>query len=311
MFRSRGKLLLIGAVLAAMLLLGASQADAFWGRCRAVCSPCYTVSCYTPCYTACYVPCYTTCYTPCCTISCGCCCDSCCGCYVGCRPYTVRRSCCGPWYQRYCGSCCTWLSCCSEVCCCDSGTETSIDAVEESTPTPADQPGEADQPDVPADTPAPTFEPMTQPPSGVPGTLPEAPPVTTPPATTPPATVPATTPSAFPPFNPTPPATPGTGGFPSTSSRTTPESSGLLTIYVPYDAKVTINGLPTRSQGSRRKYVSYGLKAGYSYKYEIRAEIERAGQPVVENRTVVMTPGDEQTVAFGFNPSLTEGLASR
>ena len=40
------------------------------------------------------------------------------------------------------------------------------------------------------------------------------------------------------------------------------ENSALLTISVPYEAKMTINGLPTRSTGSRRQYVSFGLQPG-------------------------------------------------
>ena len=48
--------------------------------------------------------------------------------------------------------------------------------------------------------------------------------------------------------------------------------SGLLTVWVPYDAKVTINGLLTKSTGSKRHFVSYGLRPGYTYKYEVKAE---------------------------------------
>ena len=85
----------------------------------------------------------------------------------------------------------------------------------------------------------------------------------------------------------------------------------MLVVYVPYDAKVTINGLKTRSKGSRRQYVSHGLKPGFSYQYEVRAQVIRDDRPVEEVRTVVLTAGDREAVAFGFNLGLPEGLASR
>jgi uncharacterized protein (TIGR03000 family) len=83
--------------------------------------------------------------------------------------------------------------------------------------------------------------------------------------------------------------------------------SGLLTVWVPYNAKVTVNGLETRSTGSKRQFVSYGLKPGFSYKYEIRAEVLRDGQLETETRSVVLTPGERASVAFRFNPKPQEG----
>jgi hypothetical protein len=47
--------------------------------------------------------------------------------------------------------------------------------------------------------------------------------------------------------------------------------------------------------------VSFGLKPGFSYKYEVRAEIVRDGQLVEEARTVSLTAGERSAVAFGFN----------
>ena len=62
---------------------------------------------------------------------------------------------------------------------------------------------------------------------------------------------------------------------------------GLLTIWVPYDAKVTINGIKTKSTGSRRQFVSYGLKPGYNYTYEITAEIAQERPWAATNNYVV------------------------
>jgi len=93
------------------------------------------------------------------------------------------------------------------------------------------------------------------------------------------------------------------------SSKNSSETSGTVAVWVPGDAKVTINGRETQSTGSRRQFVSHGLKLGYSYKYVIRAEVVRDGQVVVDTRTVVLTAGQTTSVAFGFNANTTAGLA--
>jgi uncharacterized protein (TIGR03000 family) len=85
----------------------------------------------------------------------------------------------------------------------------------------------------------------------------------------------------------------------------------MLTIWVPYDAKVTINGMPTKSTGSRRTFVSYDLKEGFSYKYEVKAEIVHEGKIVEDTKTVVLTAGGNSALAFGFNIAPAEGLAAK
>ena len=93
-------------------------------------------------------------------------------------------------------------------------------------------------------------------------------------------------------------------------SSPTPETSGVVTVWVPYDAKVTINGLATRSVGSRRQFVSFGLKPGFSYKYDIHAEVVRDGKLVEDTHTVTLTAGQNTAVAFGFNTNPAESVAS-
>ena len=83
-----------------------------------------------------------------------------------------------------------------------------------------------------------------------------------------------------------------------------------LTVWVPYGAKVTVNGLETRSTGSRRQFVSYGLKPGFSYKYVVRAEVVRNGQMQEDTRTVTLTAGQITAVAFGFNTTSPRGGGS-
>lgn len=98
--------------------------------------------------------------------------------------------------------------------------------------------------------------------------------------------------------SPTTPAPPPTLP-PSTSAIR--NGSGLLTIWVPENAKVYVNGYETKSTGAQRRYVSHGLKDGLTYKYEVRAEVVRDGKTLEEVRTVYLTSGAREGVAFDFN----------
>jgi uncharacterized protein (TIGR03000 family) len=95
----------------------------------------------------------------------------------------------------------------------------------------------------------------------------------------------------------------------STSIEPMTGDSGILTIWVPNEAKVTINGMLTKSTGSKRHFVSYGLQSGYTYKYVVKAEVVREGKLVTEEQTVSLTAGERGGVAFGFNIPSSEGLA--
>lgn len=261
MFRPNWKPLLIGAVVAVTLAMGAAQADACW-RCGWTVPGCCGYTAY-----------YTPSYTSCCTVGCDPCYSGGYGWYVGYRPGPVRRLLFGPyrWYYGYTGG---WSDCCFDSCC-TAGTVAPA-AAGQGVPTEAEKPVLEGAPDAPA----------------VPG----------------------------PPANDA--AEPPADSAPSTFN--TPKNSGLLTIYVPYDAKITVNGLATRSEGSRRQYVSYGLKPGFQYKYVVRAqrvvrERENPTDPsslfverlVEEKQEVVLTAGTREVVTFGFNPGPREELASR
>ena len=172
-------------------------------------------------------------------------------------------------------------------------------------------------PPIPA--PAPASAPAKAGPSGtgIPSPLPPEPTPT-------PAIQPAPTPG-----NPFEPATPGAvqPAAPSgagTTPRTGPntpapgsqsiarhiqENSGELTVWVPNNAKVLVNGEATRSTGNKRQFVSYGMKPGFHYRYEIRIELVRNEHPETEIRTVVLTAGQGASIAFGFNPNATRDRA--
>ena len=87
---------------------------------------------------------------------------------------------------------------------------------------------------------------------------------------------------------------------PTSYSVPTRNESGLLTVYVPAQAKVFINGMATKSSGTRREYVSYGLKEGLQYRYVVTAQVEQDGKLYEETREVILTAGEKKGVAFSF-----------
>jgi uncharacterized protein (TIGR03000 family) len=84
----------------------------------------------------------------------------------------------------------------------------------------------------------------------------------------------------------------------------------VLTVWVPNEAKVLINGLTTKSTGSTRSYVSYGLKLGQMYEYKIKAEVVREGKIITEEQTVLLQAGTQRSVVFGSSIPSVEGLAT-
>ncbi len=311
---------ILAAVAAVAVTFGVAQAEAgwhHWARCYSACyAPCYSYAC-NPCYT----PCYSACYTPRATWSY---CDPCCdGWYLGVRRGPIRRFLFGHyrWYRTW--DCCG--VCGYDPCCCTTTTTwygdacgAAVEVQTEPQPQQQQMPAEANRPAVnPDPTLAPPEEPEPQPAMPQPKRPAPQDPATQqqPPARPqlPGGTEPAgdTQPSADEqPALPMPnrPSLPST--MPDESRRVpTRQDSGLLTIWVPVDAEVTINGQETQSQGTRREYVSYGLKPGFSYKYVVRAEVQRDGRPQVETKTIYLTAGTSEGLAFGFTEEATEGLA--
>lgn len=72
----------------------------------------------------------------------------------------------------------------------------------------------------------------------------------------------------------------------------------ILTVSVPSDAKVFVNGNATSSTGSRRQYVSRGLADGFDYTYEVRVEAVRDGKKVQQSKTVQVRSGGTADLAF-------------
>lgn len=76
------------------------------------------------------------------------------------------------------------------------------------------------------------------------------------------------------------------------------DNSMMLTVEVPADAKVYVNGYLTSSTGTVRRFVSRGLDRNASYTYEVRAEVIRDGETESEVKTVKVGAGQITDVAF-------------
>jgi len=100
-----------------------------------------------------------------------------------------------------------------------------------------------------------------------------------------------------------------------------PRTSGmLLTLHVPANAKVLINGRATQSAGAERHYVSYGLKDGKVYPYTVTVLVPRKsaitlveGTPgedeIQVSRTLYVKAGDDRQLVFSDDLRLERQLA--
>jgi uncharacterized protein (TIGR03000 family) len=75
---------------------------------------------------------------------------------------------------------------------------------------------------------------------------------------------------------------------------------GTLVVEVPADAKIYVNDRLTSTPGEVREYVSRNLKPGYNYSYEVRAEVVRNGEKLVETKHVDLRAGQSNRLAFSF-----------
>jgi len=311
---TRHRILLVAAILGlAAVSVPQAQACWGWGCWGGGYSPYWSSSwCCTPCYVCCTPSCYTSCWS-----------------YGGC--FTCDSGC---WdVVSYEG--------CVDVPCCeaaevrkpvDKGAKPSHQPgppqpepaapapetdlfppqpgpPEKTMPTPETSPSETKQ-GMPGPAPEPAAPGGIEPPTSIPDVRgmpaePEGPAAPSLPAPAPaePAPVPKDTAPA--PAKPAP-SQPQAGLIPAAEP-----TSGVIGVWVPAKARVVINGLGTTSTGAYREYVSHGLKPGAVYKYEVRAQIARDGRLIEKTRTVYLTAGARQRVAFRFEAKPEEAIAAR
>lgn len=77
-----------------------------------------------------------------------------------------------------------------------------------------------------------------------------------------------------------------------------------LTVSVPTDARLTINGHETTSTGASREFVSRSLQRGSSYTYDLQASFIRDGEEVEQRKSVQIRAGESMVVAFDFSDEI-------
>lgn len=84
------------------------------------------------------------------------------------------------------------------------------------------------------------------------------------------------------------------------------EDAVQLNVVVPENAIVYVNDRPTKSTGELRKFVSRGLEAGKTYRFEIRAELNDNGKVVSDTKTIVATSGAQENIRFALKSAAPE-----
>jgi uncharacterized protein (TIGR03000 family) len=94
-------------------------------------------------------------------------------------------------------------------------------------------------------------------------------------------------------------------------------NTALLTVHVPRDAQITVNGVKTKSTGEVRRFVSPPLPQVGKFMYAVKATWKEKGQEVTRERQARIQAGKETVVDFrqeeekdgvalpapGFNPA--------
>jgi uncharacterized protein (TIGR03000 family) len=77
------------------------------------------------------------------------------------------------------------------------------------------------------------------------------------------------------------------------------ELTARVTVHVPADAKLWVDGKPTKQTGGVREFVTPPvLRAGPTYQYTFRAEWAEAGRTVVRERPVAVRAAGSADVDF-------------
>lgn len=97
---------------------------------------------------------------------------------------------------------------------------------------------------------------------------------------------------------------------PSTDDRL-PQDGVLLSLDVPQDARVYVNGTLTKTSGTHREYVCSGLLPGGRYAYRVQVVVTRNGKERSDTRVVRFRAGETRDLAFDFEAHPATTVAAR
>lgn len=79
-------------------------------------------------------------------------------------------------------------------------------------------------------------------------------------------------------------------------------AAARVTLTVPAQARVTVDGKPVQVSSPTKTFTVPGLDRDHTYYYEFRAEVVRDGVPYSEKKKVLVRAGEEVKVSFATLP---------
>jgi len=85
---------------------------------------------------------------------------------------------------------------------------------------------------------------------------------------------------------------------PDEDQESTGSAPATITVRLPANARLTVDGAPTRSSSDTRALVTPELERGKDFHYTLEAQIIRDGKPVTLSKRVTVRAGEETEVTF-------------
>lgn len=85
---------------------------------------------------------------------------------------------------------------------------------------------------------------------------------------------------------------------PKNEPKTSISAPAHIIVSLPADAKLSVDGVATRSTSSTRNFVTPVLAAGRTFEYTLTAEVVREGRTIVQTRNVTVRAGQTTRVVF-------------
>jgi len=98
--------------------------------------------------------------------------------------------------------------------------------------------------------------------------------------------------------------------YPSATAAPEPDTTAHLTVTVPADAQLWLQGVQTTSTGPVRQFISPPLTSGKRYTYEAKASWTENGHEVTQTRKVPVTAGAHVDVTFPVPPTTAAKASS-
>jgi uncharacterized protein (TIGR03000 family) len=95
-----------------------------------------------------------------------------------------------------------------------------------------------------------------------------------------------------------PPSTQGPGEYLLDTAQTPLRSTALVSVWVPANAQLSFDGVPTDERGPYRRFTTPTLTPGREYAYAVTASWIENGRQVTQTRQVPIRAGDRLVVDF-------------